>query len=268
MPLATAGDRRTEGGEVGDAAWLTRFVAALEESPGDAFASPDQTAAGAWWTHSSCARTIIDRRGLGGLDVIVNIALQGRPVAVGVGHERRLAEIRARLRGLDATAQLQVFELSALAEVAAAWPTVILLDPPTRSDIATALSAGDGELHLAWTPKQAAAALTALERRFDLRGEVADLYRVMRDHRELPADQLAIACGGARRSGSGPEGAARALRILEELGLVEVVSSEGGTVLRHASSEQTSLEHSAAFRSYSALQEESRKFLISQTAEQ
>src|SRR6202000_477672 len=61
-----------------------------------------------------------------------------------------------------------------------------------------------------------------------------------------------------------PETAARAFRVLRELGLVAGDTNAGGGVASVVSSEGTDLERSAAFRVYSKEHSEARSFLQSQ----
>jgi hypothetical protein len=107
---------------------------------------------------------------------------------------------------------------------------------------------------VAWGEAEAQYALRAHEAAYDLRPAAAAVYRALRDG--APGEALAASPGGAAAvaaslagavdAASSPAAAGRALRVLEELGLVRV----DGLSVRLAPSRRTELDASASFRAY------------------
>src|SRR6185295_16813277 len=85
------------------------------------------------------------------------------------------------------------------------------------------------------------------EAAYGVRPTAAAVYRALRD---APADPLAAAVAAA----PSPAAAGRALRVLDELGLVRV----DGASVRLAPARRTELDASAAFRAYTTRLAEGR----------
>ena len=98
-----------------------------------------------------------------------------------------------------------------------------------------------------------------------LRAALADLYRALRAAGALAAEPLqAVLEGGAERAADPAARrpaalAARLLRVLAELELVEIDADRAAVAVRPA--EQTSLERSAAFRAHTQRLNEGRSRL-------
>jgi single-stranded-DNA-specific exonuclease len=90
---------------------------------------------------------------------------------------------------------------------------VVALDPPPGPHHAGLAGAGGATVHLAWGEPEVRYTLDLLERTACLRAPAAALYRALRDGAAL-ADTIAQA--------GPPAIAGRALRVLDELGLVHV----------------------------------------------
>ena len=101
---------------------------------------------------------------------------------------------------------------------------------------------------------------------WDLRGPLADLYRGLTAG-ELRDEALQSLLVGSARYGRSPEAAARAVRVLRELGLVGGCDEGDARVLRVVSSEQTKMELSGAYRAYEETHQEGLRYLQSRRAE-
>jgi single-stranded-DNA-specific exonuclease len=141
---------------------------------------------------------------------------------------------------------------------------VLALDPPA-SDAKAALV--DERFTLAWGEAEAGYALRAHEAAYDVRPAAAAVYRALRDAAAtapadplaatgspvaaaVPADPLTAAVAAA----PSPAAAGRALRVLDELGLVRVDEASVGL----APARRTELDASAAFRAYTTRLAEGR----------
>jgi single-stranded-DNA-specific exonuclease len=180
-----------------------------------------------------------DRRGGGAAGVIAALVASGDPVLV------VCADARARRRHLSG--RLGGFALCSWAALErdpgllAAHAHVVALDPPLGAG-SLALAGGAGAaVHLVWGEPEAAFALAVAEAVLDLRAPAAALYRALRDGGSL-AEVLAA---------TGPPAVAgRALRVLAELGLVEV--DRAALRVRVPPAQRTELERSPAFRAAAA----------------
>jgi hypothetical protein len=107
-------------------------------------------------------------------------------------------------------------------ELAERFGHLVALDPPPGG-VADPLLAVTGRAHLAWGPAEAEFAIAAYRAALDLRPQLAEVYRALR---ELPTDasaaDLETALAGACRYPRGARVCARLLRVLTELGLVEL----------------------------------------------
>ena len=123
---------------------------------------------------------------------------------------------------------------------------------------------GAGMVHLAWGEPETRFALAVAERDLDLRPALAGLYRALRDGGGADAGSLETALRGP---GPAPRPAAlagRLLRVLVELGLVDVDAAAFTARLSPAG--PTQLERSATFREATARLAEARRQLAVRTA--
>jgi single-stranded-DNA-specific exonuclease len=164
------------------------------------------------------SRTVRDRRGGGIAGTVGALVASGEPVLVAC------ADSAARARHLDG--RLGGFALCSWAALerepglAAPFAHVVALDPPLgiRPDELP----GAGLVHLAWGEPETRFALAIAERDLDLRAPLAALYRALRDGGGADGRSLETALRGP---GPVPRPAAlagRLLRVLAELGLVDV----------------------------------------------
>jgi single-stranded-DNA-specific exonuclease len=141
---------------------------------------------------------------------------------------------------------------------------VVLVDPPPAAHLerlASQPTEEGGYLHPVWGDAEHRFALAVLESRHARRGELAAIFRDLRDAGEVGGVELRKALRGSSSHPRGPEVAARCFRVLAELDLVRGTPSGGDGTVGVVSSEQTELERSAAFRAYSARYEEGKRYL-------
>lgn len=244
------------GGEPAD--WLREFVAELEQ-PAPAPLDSDMP----WWLDAG-ERAVFDHRSLPLLPLVAALARGGSSLAVVVDSDCPVASsVSCAVAALTAS-EVPVIDLGEACREARNWTCLVLAEPIADQLQARQLMRGAGSLHLAWGSAELTAARARVDRRFDLRCEVADLYRVVRDRQTIAAADLPEACRTARSGGLQARSAARALRVLDELELVRISRSDRGVQVEHASSERTSLDRSQTFQAYSALREVALKCLSSQ----
>lgn len=176
---------------------------------------------------------IEDRRREGFAGVAGDLFSSGESVLVAVADvPRRRAGLETVVAGLS-SAPMPVVSWAALAarpDLAAGqgrfgrepFQHLVALDPPPGG-IADPLLNATPRAHLAWGPAEAEFAITAYRAALDLRAQLTQLYRALR---ELPADADRTAFEAAVRGpGRYPRPAsacARLLTVLTELGLIEL----------------------------------------------
>lgn len=167
---------------------------------------------------------------------------------------------------------LALTDYPALAEVTGlsqAFEHVVLVDPPasgSQLQLASSGRGGGGDgcgfLHLVWGAAGSRFATSVLAEQWAQRNELASMYGELREMGELCGPELRRGLEGTTglhpRS---PEVAARCFRVLAELGLIEGEPEGGNGTIGVVSSEEVTLERSAAFRAYSGRYQEGRRFL-------
>jgi hypothetical protein len=138
---------------------------------------------------------------------------------------------------------------------------------------AAMLSAGDGLpeeetrqpspgfIHLLYSEAEREFGLGVLGRQAPSRETVAGVFRAVRTVGQASGAELRAALSGPGPHCLDPEAAARAFRVLRELGLVAGDTNGGAGTVGVVSSEGTDLERSAAFRVYSEEHSEAQSFL-------
>src|SRR4051812_37248145 len=213
-----------------------------------------------------------DRRGGGVAGTLAALVASGEPLLVGCADaRRRRGHFAGRLGGFAVAGWHALERDPALID---GYAHVLALDPP-GSDAQAALV--DERFTLAWGEAEGEYALRAHEAAYDLRPAAAAVYRALRDAAATapadplaaarsadvaaaPADPLAAApppgdrLANAVAAAPSPVAAARALRVLDELGLVRV----DGASVRLAPARRTELDASAAFRAYTTRLAEGR----------
>jgi single-stranded-DNA-specific exonuclease len=123
---------------------------------------------------------------------------------------------------------------------------------------------GPGFIHPLYSEAEREFGLGVLGRQAPSREVIAEVFRALRGAGQIAGPQLRVALSGPGPHGLDPETAARAFRVLRELGLVAGDTNAGVGLVGVVSSEGTDLERSAAFRSYSQEHSEAQSFLQSQ----
>ena len=187
-----------------------------------------------------------DRRGEGFTGVVGDLLTSGERVLVAVADlPRRRGSLEELVAGLGGA--LDVASWAALAarpEVCSEFQHVVALDPPP----AAAPLPGDQVLHLAWSPADVEFALAVWRAELDLRPALADAWRALRSLTEPSVAALERALRGGGRYPRSPECCGRLVRVLTELGLIELdVAEPTSRVVR---TERTELERSPAYRAY------------------
>jgi single-stranded-DNA-specific exonuclease len=142
------------------------------------------------------------------------------------------------------------------------------LDPPPFEPIEAILraSAGFGAgasfLHLGWGPAELEFSRKTLEQDFGLRAPLAAVYRALVGHSGgLEGAALETALIGDGRHPRSAALVGRCLRVLAELGLVELERSSATVRCTITARERVELERSQAFNTYTALYQEALRFL-------
>jgi single-stranded-DNA-specific exonuclease len=129
---------------------------------------------------------------------------------------------------------------------------------------AGAEQSGPGFIHPLYSDAEREFGLGVLGRQAPSRETIAGVFRALRGAGRIGGAELRAALTGAGPHGLDPETAARAFRVLRELGLVAGDTNGGVGLVGVVSSEGTDLERSAAFRVYSQEHSEAQAFLQSQ----
>jgi single-stranded-DNA-specific exonuclease len=194
-----------------------------EEEPfwGELAALPAASPAGAAFS----AGIVEDRRGEGLAGVAGDLFSSGESVLVAVADvPRRRAGLEAVVAGLsDGPMPLTSWgALSADPALAEGFEHLVALDPPPGG-IADPLLRSTPRAHLAWGPAEAEFAISAWRAELDLRPQLIETYRAIR---ELPpnaaARDLETALRGSGRYPRSARACARLVRVLTELGLIEL----------------------------------------------
>ena len=190
-----------------------------------------------------------DRRREGFAGVAGDLFSSGESVLVAVADvPRRRAGLEAVVAGL-CDGPMPVVSWAALAArpaLAGGFEHLVALDPPPGG-VADPLLAAAPRAHLAWGPAEAEFASVAYRAALDLRPQLADVYRALRElPAEAPGAELEAALRGAGRYRRDAAACARLLTVLTELGLVELdLDAPSCRVLEAVRSE---LGRSAAYR--------------------
>jgi len=169
-------------------------------------------------------------------------------------------ERRAALAG-DGVVLADAAAFAAQPGLAEGFAHVVFVDPPQFAEVERAALAGEGYAHLAWGEAEARFARATLDEQLARRETLIGLFRDLREAGEAGGEQLLAALRGSGRFPRSPETAARCVRVLRELGLVQGEPAGGDGELGVVSSEGTELERSAAYRAYGARHQEGLRYL-------
>src|SRR3954452_14949170 len=142
---------------------------------------------------------------------------------------------------------------------------VVVIDPaPSEAleGLAWADTSSHGFLHLAWGPPELQLTARLLDREWDLRAAIAEIWRALAEAGgEAEGEVLRAILEGASDYPRTPETAARCVRVLCELELCEWPTDRGAGPLRVLSSERTDLGRSRAYGACLARHQEAIRFL-------
>jgi single-stranded-DNA-specific exonuclease len=204
------------------------------------------------------ARTVRDLRGTGIAGLLGDLVATGEPVlAVSAHAPHRAGALAPRVGGFALTSWAALEDDPGLA---AAFAHVVAVDPPPRPLLGH--PSGEGWTHLAWGTPELDFAVRIHEWDFNLREPLTAVYRALRAVRVARGE-----AGETLLRGAGPQPrsaalAGRLVRVLTELGLVDL--DRGGLGLEAVDRPQrTALERSAAFTGYQRRFEDGQQYLIS-----
>jgi single-stranded-DNA-specific exonuclease len=231
------------------ASWWQRFVAELAREPGE---SPRAS------TEEGLERQRVVSTNAPAA-VLAELASTGAAVLALAAD----AGMRAAME-MDGVRLADYLELERDPGLCAEFDHVVLVDPPPNIEAERLVSACAAEgafLHLAWGEAEWRFACHALGTHLPQRPALIELFRELREAGEPSGERQLVPLRGSAAAPRAPEAAARAFRVLGELGLVAGEPGPGDGVLRVVSSEGTELERSAAFRAYRSRYEECLRYL-------
>jgi hypothetical protein len=148
---------------------------------------------------------------------------------------------------------------------------IFALEPPPYRSLRALVAGSAGPnggpafFHLGWGPAEVELARRVLEQEYGLRGPLAAVYRALARHPDGPEGEAleALLAGNGRHPRS-PAAAGRCLRVLAELGLVELARSSATVKCTIIGDRRVDLEHSAAFVAYTRIYQEGLRYLSEQ----
>jgi single-stranded-DNA-specific exonuclease len=173
------------------------------------------------------------------------------------------SELRAGMAG-EGARLADYPELERSPELAAKFDHVVQVDPPASAVLDRLVSRSHREgayLHRVWGEAEWRLSLNVLAVQLAQRPTLIATFRDLRDAGEVSGEELRQALLGSDRHPRSAETAARCFLVLSELDLVRGAPAGGDGEVGVVSSDGTDLEHSAAFRAYSARHEEARQYL-------
>ncbi len=205
-----------------------------------------------------------DRREGGIAGIVAGLVHTGEPVLLVVAdaalRARQLASIVGGLR-LCSHAALRADPR--LADGA----HVVVIDPPATPAAAVDLLAGEAgrTVHLAWGRDELEWTAQLHEREHGLRVTLSEIYRAIRALETAEGEALEAALRGDPRAPRSAAAAGSALRVLVELGLVDLDRETRRITVPAA--QRTSLDESAWYRSEQVILDEGRRWLTRSTAQ-
>lgn len=231
--------------EVGKGGFWDEVVAELEGDPGE------------WWPQLAgpprATRMLRERHGEGLAGVTGDLLSSGGSVMLVVADiARRRVGLEISLAGI-VEGGLAVCSWESLGEapaIAEPFTHMVVVDPPPVAQGLDLLARvpGEGLVHLAWSQVETDFTIAYWRFQLDLRQQLTALWRTWGGRDGLEGTELeAVLRGDGAYPRSGAL-AGRLLRVLSELGLIEVDRrSRRASVV---ATDRTSLEHSVAFRAY------------------
>jgi single-stranded-DNA-specific exonuclease len=193
---------------------------------------------------------IVDRRGQGFTGVVGELITSGEPVLVGVADvARRRESLEALVAGLadDGLAVASWDALAADPSLGGGFTHLVALDPPPCGPADPLLGVA-AQAHLAWGQADVDFALAVWRHGLQLRPVLAECFRALRELEDgADSEALERALRGQARHPRPAELCSRLLRVLRELGLVELALDP--PACRVVEGTRTDLELSPTYRS-------------------
>ena len=186
------------------------------------------------------------------------IAAGGDVLAVCADVPRRLGGLASRAGGFTLIGH---HALAADPRMGAPFEHVVVLDPASGVEADAGLRAGSGFTHLAWGVAELRFAEQIHELEYGLRTSLSALFRGLRQRSRVAGEELESLLRGDGPHGRPARLAGRLIRVLVELDLVSL--DRDLPALEVASTAQTALERSPAYRAYQARYEDGRTYLSS-----
>jgi single-stranded-DNA-specific exonuclease len=209
-----------------------------------------------------CARAESDHRGKGVAALITQLLASGEPVLVLTADAlARRRHLGPRLGGFGLASYDALGRDAALPDP---FAHVVLLDPPTSEVAEIRAASADPDaplqrLYLAWGPAELRFAAHIHEREYGLRDSLAARYRTLRDRGGAAGRELEAILRGETSQSPSPEHAGRLLRVLTEVGLVNL--DRASTAVTVTERRGVTLEHSAAYRDYQRIRQDGLRYL-------
>lgn len=183
-------------------------------------------------------------------------AAQGRePIAYAADPARRAVQLESL--GWKGTVAGPTGLLAAVEQAAPEHGVVICVDPPIDPRAATALASAKIDTWWSWSDAELTYAVNVLEREYALRPLMVSLYRGLR---EAGAPIPALALLPLIPDGHAPAALGRAIRVLDELGLVRV--GEGLSDVELISADKVDPAASTVFTGAAAVVEGARSWSL------
>jgi single-stranded-DNA-specific exonuclease len=298
-PLAAAtGEERDGGCRAHGSDWWSLVFRELDDQPEPSHARFGKHRATSKGSERAAQRIVIDSRDHGALGCLTDLLSTGESVAITcadasrrrhlLDHELEASRfgrppgqvlsahcaptrIQERLRSVaqkDGFCLVDYATLSANPAMLSGFTHVFVLDPPPSEQLSSYLYGVAGPdvdasfLHLGWGAAEMEFARKAHEHEYSIRPALTAVYRSLSEHRDgLSGPSLETALAGTGRHPRSPALAGRCLRVLSELGLLELDRSSATVRCTIIGEGKVNLERSQAFRDYTRIYEEGLRFL-------
>jgi single-stranded-DNA-specific exonuclease len=208
----------------------------------------------------ACEKVVVDRRGWSPLATIADaqaVAGNESPVLVICANApRRLAALASRRGGFALISHDALLDEP---ETAADYQQIVVLDPATSRTSEAITRLGVGYTHLAYGEPELRFAQQIHELEYGLRASLVALYRVLRERGRVAGEELEHLLRGDGSHARSARLSGRMLRVFTELELISL--DPDLPALAIASAQQTELERSAAYGTYTKLHEDGQRFL-------
>jgi single-stranded-DNA-specific exonuclease len=239
--------------------YLAAALAEMDSEPDADRGEPGAAPAPSDPSAPASGRVVLDRRGESPLAVIADaIAAGGDVLAVCADVPRRLGGLASRAGGFTLIGH---HALAADPGIGAPFEHVVVLDPPAGVEADAGLRAGSGFTHLSWGVAELRFAEQIHELEYGLRTSLTALFRGLRQRSRVAGEEFESLLRGDGPHGRPARVAGRLIRVLVELDLVSL--DRDLPALEVASTAQTALERSPAYRAYQARYEDGRTYLSS-----